>query len=242
MVKRVVSVSGKVVGRTTDDALKECQQVLADFELPPGYRIQYAGETEDQQESTEFLSRAFVVAIFLIALVLITQFNSIALPFVVLTSVILSLIGVLIGLLVTATPFGIMMTGIGVISLAGVVVNNAIVLIDYTLRLRARGKGAREAIVEAARTRFRPVIMTAITTILGLFPLATGVSFDFFTLSLEIGGRSSEWWGPMAKAVVFGLAFATILTLVIVPVMVKMIWSIRDPFAGKRPALGVAAD
>jgi multidrug efflux pump len=244
-MKRVVSVSGSVVGRTTDEALKDCQLLLADFELPPGYRIQYTGENEDQQESADFLSRAFIVAIFLIALVLITQFNSVALPFVVLTSVVLSLIGVLIGLLVTATPFGIMMTGIGVISLAGVVVNNAIVLIDYILRLRAEGMSDREAIVLAARTRFRPVIMTAITTILGLIPLATGVSFDFFSLSLEIGGRSSEWWGPMAKAVVFGLAFATVLTLVIVPVMVKLIWSATDRFGGNRsrkPVLGVAAD
>ena len=242
-LKRVVSVSGKVFGRTTDEALRECQSILADFELPPGYRIQYTGENEDQQESADFLSRAFIVAVFLIALVLITQFNSIALPFVVLTSVILSLIGVLIGLLVTATPFGVMMTGIGVISLAGVVVNNAIVLIDYTLRLRAEGMGDRAAIVEAARTRFRPVIMTAITTILGLIPLATGVSFDFFTMTLEIGGRSSEWWGPMAKAVVFGLAFATVLTLVIVPVMVKIIWSLSDRFVERgKPALGVVAD
>ena len=242
-MKRVVSVSGKVVGRTTDDALKECQSVLAKFEMPPGYRIQYTGENEDQQESAEFLSRAFVVAIFLIALVLITQFNSIALPFVVLTSVILSLIGVLLGLLITATPFGIMMTGIGVISLSGVVVNNAIVMIDYILRLRREGLGDREAIVQAARTRFRPVIMTAITTILGLIPLATGISFDFFTLSLEIGGRSSEWWGPMGKAVVFGLAFATVLTLVIVPVMVKLIWSATDRLGGRTgTVLGAAAD
>ena len=134
----------------------------------------------------------------------------------------------LLGLLVTATPFGILMTGIGVISLAGVVVNNAIVLIDYILRLRSEGRSPRQAIVEAARTRFRPVLMTAITTILGLIPLATGVSVDFFSLSLEIGGRSIEWWGPMAKAVVFGLAFATVLTLVIVPVMVELIWSATD--------------
>tara|TARA_A100001037_G_scaffold282206_1_gene286612 strand:- start:170 stop:904 length:735 start_codon:yes stop_codon:yes gene_type:complete len=244
-MKRVVAVSGKVVGRTTDDALREVQSILADFEMPIGYRIQYTGENEDQQESAEFLSRAFVVAVFMIALVLITQFNSVALPFVVLTSVILSLIGVLIGLLLTATPFGIMMTGIGVISLTGIVVNNAIVMIDYILRLRREGMSDRDAIVVAARTRFRPVIMTAITTILGLIPLATGVSFDFFTLTLEVGGRSSEWWGPMAKAVVFGLGFATVLTLVVVPVMVKLIWSITDWQGGNqtpKPQLNVATD
>ncbi|MBK34797.1 MAG: acriflavin resistance protein [Gemmatimonadetes bacterium] len=239
-MKRVVSVSGKVVGRTTDAALADCQAALADFELLPGYQILYTGETEDQNEAEAFLTNAFIVAVFMIALVLITQFDSVALPFVVLTSVILSLVGVLIGLMVTATPFGVLMTGIGVISLAGVVVNNAIVLIDYIQRLRREGMEPREAIVVAARTRFRPVIMTAITTILGLIPLATGISFDFFSFSWEIGGRSSEWWGPMGIAVVFGLAFATILTLVVVPVMVQLIWRWTER---KRPvAMAAAAD
>ena len=116
------------------------------------------------------------------------------------------------------------MTGIGVISLAGVVVNNAIVLIGYTLQLRQRGLSAREAIIRAGVVRFRPVILTAITTILGLLPLATGISFDFFSFSWEIGGRSSQWWGPMGVAVIFGLAFATALTLVIVPVLISLIW------------------
>lgn len=223
-LKRVIAVEGKVQGRTSDAAMRDVQAALSDFPLPPGYRIGYAGENEEQQKAMAFLAKAFLVALAGIALILITQFNSLTLPFAILTSVVLSLIGVLIGLIATRTPFGILMTGIGVISLAGVVVNNAIVLINYTLQSRRRGLSAREAIIRAGVVRFRPVILTAMTTILGLLPLATGISFDFFSLSWEIGGRSSQWWGPMGVAVIFGLAFATALTLVIVPVLISLIW------------------
>ena len=223
-LKRVIAVEGKVQGRTSDATMRDVQAALSDFPLPPGYRIGYAGENEEQQKAMAFLAKAFLVALAGIALILITQFNSLTLPFAILTSVVLSLIGVLIGLIATRTPFGILMTGIGVISLAGVVVNNAIVLIDYTLQSRRRGLSAREAIIRAGVVRFRPVILTAMTTILGLLPLATGISFDFFTLSWEIGGRSSQWWGPMGVAVIFGLAFATALTLVVVPVLISLIW------------------
>jgi multidrug efflux pump len=223
-LKRVITVEGKVTGRTSDAALKEVQEALAGFKLPPGYHIGYSGESEEQEKAASFLAKAFLVAIFAIALVLITQFNSVLLPVTILSAVVLSLIGVLIGLMVTYTPFGIIMTGVGVISLAGVVVNNAIVLIDYTLQLRQRGLSPRDAIVQAGMTRFRPVILTAITTILGLIPLATGISFDFFTFSWEVGGRSSQWWGPMGVAVIFGLTFATALTLIVVPVMISLIW------------------
>ena len=223
-LKRVIAIEGKVQDRTSDAAMRDVQAALSDFPLPPGYQISYAGENEEQQKAIAFLSKAFLVALAGIALILITQFNSLTLPFAILTSVVLSLIGVLIGLIVTRTPFGILMTGIGVISLAGVVVNNAIVLIDYTAQLRQRGLSARDAIIRAGVVRFRPVILTAMTTILGLLPLATGISFDFFTFSWEIGGRSSQWWGPMGVAVIFGLAFATALTLVIVPVLISLIW------------------
>jgi multidrug efflux pump subunit AcrB len=223
-LKRVITIEGKVEGRTSDAVMHDVQKALSDFPLPSGYHISYSGENEEQQKAADFLGKAFVLAISGIALILITQFNSLTMPFVILTSVILSLIGVLIGLIVTATPFGILMTGIGVISLAGVVVNNAIVLIDYTLQLHQRGLTPYQAIVQAGVTRFRPVLLTAITTILGLLPLAIGVSFDFFSFSWEIGGQSSQWWGPMAIAVIFGLTFATVLTLVIVPTMISLIW------------------
>ena len=163
-------------------------------------------------------------------LVLVTQFNSLLQALIVMTTVVLSLTGVFLGLLITAKPFGIIMTGIGAISLAGVVVNNAIVLIDYTNQLMRSGMDTYAAIMRAGMVRFRPVLLTAATTILGLLPMALGVSFDFHTFGWEIGGESSEWWGPMAVAVIFGLAFATLLTLIVVPVLYSLADSLRNRF------------
>jgi len=152
---------------------------------------------------------------------------------IIMTSVLMSLIGVFMGLLVTGTAFGIIMTGIGVISLAGVVVNNAIVLIDYYNKLLARGLQSREALVRAGLTRFRPVMLTAITTLLGLLPMATGVSFDFKKFAWDIGSESSQWWGPMAVAVIFGLGVATLLTLVLVPVLCSLEFGLRERVRAK---------
>jgi len=162
------------------------------------------------------------VAIFLIFVVLLAQFNSFGQSLIVISSVVLSLTGVFLGLMITGMPFGIIMTGIGVISLAGVVVNNAIVLIDYVNLLRKNGMELTEALVTAGTVRFRPVMLTAITTILGLTPMALGLSFDFKNLSLQVGGESAQWWGPMAVAVIFGLALATLLTLIVVPVLYSL--------------------
>ncbi len=229
--KRVVSVSGNTSGRNSNEVLLDIRRILADLDLPTGYRIDYSGEQEEQQKASAFLGKAFVVALFLIILVLITQFNSISQTFIVMTSVILSLSGVFFGLIVTMTNFGIIMTGIGVISLAGVVVNNAIVLIDYINQLRRSGMELYEALIRAGLVRFRPVMLTAITTILGLMPMAVGVSFDFRSLSLVIGGESAQWWGPMAVAVIFGLAVATLLTLVVVPVLYALFADIKDRMA-----------
>jgi len=195
--------------------------------LPQGYMITYAGENEDMAESTAFMFKAFVIAVFLVALVIVIQFNSILMTFIIMTSVILSLIGVFLGLIVTGHPFGVIMTGMGVISLAGVVVNNAIVLLDYTNLLRKRGLNCYDAIVTAGCTRFRPVMLTAITAILGLVPMAIGISYNFRELRWEFGSEMSQWWGPMSTAVIFGLAIATILTLFVVPNIYSLLfdWS-----------------
>ncbi len=216
-LKRVITITANAEGRLANDVLKDVQARLANVPLPSGYTVDYAGQKEEQTESRNFLSRAFVVALFLIFLVLVYEFNSVLLPVIILVTVPFSMIGVLFGLIVTRLPFGIIMTGIGVISLAGVVVNNAIVLLDYTKQLRERGLTKEEAIVKAGKTRLRPVVLTAITTILGLIPLTIGINFDFFSFSLEIGGESSQWWGPMGVAVIFGLTISTFLTLVFVP-------------------------
>ncbi|MCA9757262.1 MAG: efflux RND transporter permease subunit [Candidatus Eisenbacteria bacterium] len=234
--RRVVTVSGDVAAGYNENAvLGEVQKQLEGFALPAGYHLAYTGASEDQAEAEEFLSQAFEIALILIFVILVTQFGSVSVPFVIMTSVILSLIGVFLGLLVTRTPFGIIMTGVGVISLAGIVVNNAIVLLDYTIQLREAGHSKLEAIIEAGKTRFRPVILTAVTTVLGLIPLTTGFSVDFgrlfegdFGRAVIIGGESSQWWGPMGVAVIWGLAVATFLTLVIVPVTYSVFDSLAE--------------
>ncbi len=195
--KRVVTVSAETFGRNSNEVLKEVQQRLVGLDLPAGYNINYSGEQEEQQKASAFLSKAFIGAVLLIVLVLITQFNSVLQTMIVMTSVLLSLTGVFLGLMITATPFGIIMTGIGVISLAGVVVNNAIVLIDYINQLVKEGMEVGAALVRAGTVRFRPVLLTATTTILGLLPMALRISYDFRTLSWEFGGESGDWWAPM---------------------------------------------
>jgi multidrug efflux pump subunit AcrB len=221
--KRVVTVTGDVSGRLANDVIRDIDSRLRqDFDWPRGYAYQFTGEQEEQEKAKDFLSKAFVAAIFLILLVLMTQFNSFTTPFIIIASVVLSLIGVFLGLLVTGTAFGVIMTGIGVISLAGVVVNNAIVLISYYRQLMDGGMPSQDALIRAGMVRFRPVMLTAITTILGLLPMATGISFDFRKLVWDIGGESSQWWGPMAVAVIFGLGVATVLTLVVVPVLCSL--------------------
>ncbi|SEA74326.1 heavy metal efflux pump, CzcA family [Desulfuromusa kysingii] len=228
--KRVVTISAETYGRNSNEVLLEVQDKLSSMQFPPGYQITYSGEQEEQQKAAAFLSKAFVGAILLIMLVLVTQFNSLLQTLIVMTSVLLSLTGVFLGLMITSTPFGIIMTGIGVISLAGVVVNNAIVLIDYINQLLAEGMELNKALIRAGTVRFRPVMLTATTTILGLLPMAIGVSFDFKSLHWIIGGESADWWGPMAVAVIFGLAFATLLTLVVVPVLYSLAESARNKF------------
>jgi CzcA family heavy metal efflux pump len=225
--KRVITISADAMGRNSNEVLQEVQQRIASLPIPPGYQINYSGEQEEQQKATAFLSKAFVGAILLIMLVLVTQFNSVLQTLIVMSSVVLSLTGVFLGLMITATPFGIIMTGIGVISLAGVVVNNAIVLIDYINQLLKEGLEFNAALVRAGMVRFRPVLLTAATTILGLLPMALGCSFDFTNFTWVIGGESAEWWGPMAVAVIFGLAFATILTLVVVPILYSLLMQRR---------------
>ena len=220
-------------GLNESQVLGDVRQTLSSFvadELPPGYSLNYAGQNQEQETEQEFLSAAFMTAVMLITLILVSLFNSVVKPLIIMTSVIMSTIGVLLGLMVFRMPFVIIMTGIGIISLAGVVVNNAIVLIDYIDLLRERdGLNRREALVRGGMTRFRPVILTATTTALGLVPLAVGLNLDFFglfgSLSPELfwGGEQAAWWGSMCVAVIAGILFATFLTLVLVPVMYAIV-------------------
>ena len=237
---RVISIYSEVEeGANANEIVAQFKDILADHEIRDGYEFKFTGEQEEQAESLAFLGGAMLIAVFLIFLIIVSQFNSIAGPFIILLSVVMSTVGVFFAFSVTQTTFSGMMSGIGIISLAGIVVNNAIVLIDYTNLLRRRKKAAKgidqkevlsileikETIIESGRTRLRPVLLTAITTVLGLFPLAIGLNINFVGLlssgnpELYWGGQNADFWGPMAWAVIYGLIFSTFLTLVIVPVM-----------------------
>ncbi|MFP4104465.1 MAG: efflux RND transporter permease subunit [Phycisphaerae bacterium] len=217
--KQVVTISGDTEGRLGPEVLEDVQQRVARIQLPVNYRVEYAGEKEEQDKAASFLTKAGLAALALILIILVMQFNTLSIPLIIMNTVLLSLMGVLVGLLALDMPFSIIMTGIGVISLAGIVVNNAIVLLDYTRQLQNKGLDVIEASVEAGATRLRPVLLTATTTILGLVPMATGIAFDFHTMEWVTKSESSEWWRSMAVAVIFGLGFATVLTLVVVPTM-----------------------
>jgi len=229
--ERVVTIKANVdeTKTTGSVARMQAQKLLEKLfqeeisNLPMGYKYKFTGENEEQKESEEFLSKAFIIALFLIFLILVTLFNSVIQPVIILTSVILSLGGAFWGLAVISSPFGVIMTGVGIISLAGVVVNNAIVLIDYTNKLRSYGMDIRNAVVFAGSTRLRPVILTAVTTILGLLPMVTGISYDFHIMAVSTASESTQWWRSMAIVVIFGLMLSTLLTLIVVPTLYALI-------------------
>jgi multidrug efflux pump subunit AcrB len=233
--KRVVTVTGDVTSpELAEPVRRETQARLAALPdlLPQGYRIDYAGQSEDEDEAKAFLSKAFLYAVLIVLALMVAQFDSLAVPLIIITSVVMSMVGVLLGLLITGLPFGIIMTGLGVISLAGIVVNNAIVLLDYGERLRRRGGLSRRDLVLTTGTRrMRPVLLTAVTTILGLIPLTTGYELDFHSFEFSSGGESSQWWKGMGVAVIFGLGFATFLTLVLVPVLYDLLLDFRERWA-----------
>jgi len=235
---RVITISSNVLeGANANQIVAEMKTALADYTLPEGIQWRFTGQQEEQAEELAFLSRALLIALFLVFLIIVAQFNAVTPPFIIGFSVFFSLIGVLLGLVIFRMDFVIIMTMIGIISLAGVVVNNAIVLIDYTDLLRNVRRGqlgqpdelpfpeVEEAVVMAGKTRLRPVLLTAITTVLGLLPLAVGLNIDFISLlasydpKIYIGGDNNVFWKPMSWAIVYGLTFATFLTLIIVPVM-----------------------
>ena len=245
---RVVTVYSNVLsGYNANDVNAKIRAFIEDFEVPKGLEISFTGEQEKQAEEMAFLSKALLIAVLLIFLILVAQFNSASTPIIISISVVLSLIGVLFGLLIFRMDFVILMTMIGIISLAGIVVNNAIVLIDYinlTIKRKRRALNLDasekltssqllECVVEGGKTRLRPVLLTAITTILGLLPLALGININFKTLVTElnpnfyIGGENVAFWGPMGWAIIYGLTFATFLTLVVVPILYYLINKIK---------------
>lgn len=243
-LKRVVTLTSNVLPDYNATALnQQLQELLSDYQMPEGYALNFTGEQQEQQESMAFLLLAMIIAVSLIGLILVSQFNSIIKPFIIIGSVVFSTAGVFFGLALFNMDFIVIMTGIGIVSLAGVVVNNAIVLIDYTDYLQTQQKAEQDlgeedflnpedslaSIQLVGETRFRPVILTAITTVLGLIPLAVGLNIDFISLMTTLnpriyfGGDNAAFWSPMSWTIIFGLLVATFLTLVVVPCMYQVI-------------------
>ena len=229
--RRVVTVSGKVTTpQLAEPVRQEARRRLESIPslLPPGYQLTFAGQSEDEEETTAFLLSAFFFGVLIVLCLMVAKFDSLVIPAIIMTAVVMSMVGVLLGLVVTGMPFGIIMTGLGVISLAGIVVNNAIVLLDYGEQQWRRGAPRRELVIATGMRRLRPVLLTAVTTILGLVPLSTGIEFDFRSFAFTSGGESSQWWRSMGVAVIFGLSFATFLTLVLVPVLYDFLLQWRE--------------
>ena len=218
--KRVTTIEANVApGYLVNDQVIALTSALTDADLPDGVEFSFAGEAEDQQESMVFLMGAFVAAIFLMFVILVLQFNSFFQAFVVMSAIVFSIAGVLLGLLVTGRPFGIVMGGIGVIALAGIVVNNNIVLIDTFNDLKKSGRSPLEAALRTGAQRLRPVILTSVTTALGLMPMVIGLNLNFFTREVVYGAPSTQWWTELSAAIAGGLVVATVLTLVVTPAM-----------------------
>ena len=216
--KRVLAVKADVApGVQAAEKLAALKAWIAQADLDPNIGIDFKGEDEEQAKAEAFLSKAFSAALFIMAIILVTQFNSFYSAFLILSAVIMSTIGVFIGLMVTAQPFGIVMTGIGVIALAGIVVNNNIVLIDTFDRLAKTATDMKGAILRTGAQRLRPVLLTSVTTVLGLMPMVLGMNIDFVNHAVTVGAPSTQWWRSLATAIVFGLAFATVLTLIVTP-------------------------
>lgn len=220
---RTITLKADVAeGVLPDSQLKGLLAALKDTQLDPQVYINLKGEDEDQREAMEFLMGAFLSAIILMGLVLVTQFNSIYQAFLVLSAIVFSTAGVLLGLLITAQPFGIVMVGLGIIALAGIVVNNNIVLIDTYNRMRKNGLDAISAALETGRRRLRPVFLTAFTTVLGLMPMVLAMNIDLINREISFGAPSTQWWTQLASAIAGGLSFATLLTLVLTPCLLVM--------------------
>ena len=235
--ERVITLSSDVVpGYNANEIVQEIQQLVTDTEVPNGYTVRMGGEQEDQQESMNFLISAFGLAMLLIYLILATQFNSAVKPLIIFFTIILSLIGVLLGFMVTGKTFSVVMSGVGIIALAGIVVKNGILLIEFIEELRGRGIPLRQAIIDAGGIRLTPVLLTASAAVLGLIPLAVGLTVDFVGLfrnldpHIIIGGDSAVFWNILAWTIIYGLTFSTVLTLVIVPCMYWVNERIRDKF------------
>ncbi|MBN1223535.1 MAG: efflux RND transporter permease subunit, partial [Candidatus Aminicenantes bacterium] len=230
--KRVITLSSNVLsGYNANEIIRRIKKKLPQFELKEGYQVQFTGEQDVQAEVGRYLIKALFIAMALIFIILVAQFNSISKPLIIILQIFFSFTGVFLGFSLFKIDISVMMTGMGIIAVAGIVVKNAIIIIDYTDKLVADGMEKMEAVIQAGATRLTPVLLTALSTILGLLPLAIGMNFNFQTLFAELnphlyfGGDNAAFWNPLAWTIIFGLTFATVLTLVVVPALYTMIFA-----------------
>ena len=236
--KRAITIDADVAkGLLVDDQVRLLRKSFVEGDLDPRVGLKFKGEDEDQREAAEFLQWAFITAIFLMAVILVTQFNRVYQALIVLSAIVFSTAGVLLGLLITNQPFGIVMVGIGIIALAGIVVNNNIVLIDTYNTIRREGVPILEAALNTGRLRLRPVLLTAITTVLGLLPMVFSLNIDLIDREITHGAPSTQWWTQLASAIAGGLSFATVLTLVLTPCLLVLGDHMSARFAARRLGL-----
>jgi multidrug efflux pump subunit AcrB len=233
--KRVITLQSNVlVGYNANQIVGEINGLLKDFPTPDGVTIAMTGEQEDQAETLQFLLVAFGIAFFMIFMILVTLFNSVSKPVIILSEILFSIIGVLIGFSLFKMEISILMVGVGIMALIGVIVRNGILLVEFTDLLRAQGMEIRAAIAEASKTRMTPVILTALAAALGLIPLAVGLNIDFVKLFTELnphiyfGGDNAVFWAPLSWTMIFGLIFGTFLTLIVVPVMYLTVAQLKE--------------
>ena len=233
--KRIITLSSNVLtGFNPNEVVADIQRELDNFNAPAGVSIKMGGQQEDMAETMGFLGNAFLISIALIFLLLVMQFNSLSRTIIILSEVIFSIVGVMLGLAIFRTDFSIAISGIGIVALAGIVVRNGILLVEFMDLMLKEGMAPHDAIIEAGRTRMTPVLLTAIAAILGLIPLAIGLNIDFGALFSElnphifIGGDSADFWAPLAWTMIYGLSFATFLTLILVPVLMLLSFRFKD--------------
>jgi len=230
--KRVITLFSNVLfGSNANEIIRQINRQLPRFELKDGYTVKFTGEQDFQAEVGNFMVRALFISTALILIILVAQFNSLSKPLIIIFQIVLSLTGVFLGFAIFGMDISVVMTGMGIIAVAGIVVKNAIIIVDYTDKLIDTGMDKIAAIVRAGATRLTPVLLTALSTILGLFPLAIGININFITLFSELrpqiyfGGDSAAFWKPLVMTIIFGLSFATVLTLIVVPTMYKLIFA-----------------
>ncbi|MCX6231632.1 MAG: efflux RND transporter permease subunit [Bacteroidetes bacterium] len=233
-LKKVITLSSNVLtGYNANEIVQKLKANVNKFNKPEGVEVNFTGEQDDQKDTAAFMMKAMLLAMFLVMFILITQFNSISKPLIIFSEVFFSIIGVLLGFIIFHMTFSFIMTGMGVVALAGIVVRNGILLVEFTDVLKERGLKTREAIVQAGKTRITPVILTASATILGLIPLAVGLNIDFVSLfstlnpHIHFGGDNVAFFGALAWTIIFGLSFATFLTLVFVPAMYLIAYAMK---------------